>query len=213
MDNNNTDNESGIVDKPEKPSEHAEEHDNGLIKTEESSVYTNDSQSVKITQKNGGGFMKKVNVSLIIALVICLIAIGYMYTLKVGDQLKIENAEKDIIRLSTELDLLKEEKTKWENDKTQVSKSIGSVRTVLAQTLIDLEVVSSEIGLVPLDTPAPTELLLIPTAEPEPMEVLPAEELEITPQPIKESAEPTTKEDVKNTDKAPSEAPKTTKKP
>ncbi|NMD38864.1 MAG: hypothetical protein GYA87_09335 [Christensenellaceae bacterium] len=138
-----------------------------------------DEETDKTIEKDGeknmsdeGKKSKKVNLSLVVALVICLLVIAYMYTLRVGDQLKIDTAEKDIVKLTAELDLIKEEKTKWENDKTIVSKSIGSVRTVLAQTLIDLEEVSMNIGLVPLE----------PTVEE------PVEEVEET---IDEEVEPT----------------------
>ncbi len=152
--------------------------------------YEKDTENDKIPEKNGGKRMKKVNISLVVALVICLLVIGYMYTLRVGDQLKIDNTEKDVVRLTTELDLLKEEKTKWENDKTVVSKSIGSVRTVLAKTLLDLEEVSTDIGLTPIYTPVPE-----PTAEPTP-EATPesSPEPEVTP-----VAEPV--EEVKETEK------------
>lgn len=90
--------------------------------------------------------MKKSSYTLIAILVICLAAIGYLVFEKAGDQRQLKLLDARIEDLNKSLDALRVEKLAWENEKSRVSQSLGSVQDVLRSTLDELDVVVESIG-------------------------------------------------------------------
>ncbi len=83
--------------------------------------------------------MKKFVYPLVAALILCLVGIGMLLSARVGDRNEMQ-------RLQAEIAALNEEKADWDAQKTQVSKSLSGVRSVLVKTLVDLEDVSATLG-------------------------------------------------------------------
>ena len=93
--------------------------------------------------------MKKSAVyPLIAVLIVCVVACGILFFERQGTKGQLAEANGLLIEMTKELDTLKAEKTKWEAEKVSVGKSIGSVKTVLIDTLADLDKVTTAIGLV-----------------------------------------------------------------
>ncbi len=84
--------------------------------------------------------MKKIVYPLVAALILCLVGIGMLLSARVGDR-------NELNRLQAQVALLEEQKEQWDAQKTQVSKSLSSVRGVLVKTLVDLEDVSASLGM------------------------------------------------------------------
>lgn len=93
--------------------------------------------------------MKKIVYPLVAALILCLVGIGVLVVQRAGDQRQLKDAQ-------AQIETLLEEKQAWETEKQRVGESLGSVRTVLVKTLVDLEEVSSAIGLPVAAKPSPT---------------------------------------------------------
>lgn len=93
--------------------------------------------------------MKKIVYPLVAALILCLVGIGILVAQRAGDQRQLKDAQ-------AQIETLLEEKQAWESEKQRVGESLGSVRTVLVKTLVDLEEVSSAIGLPVASKPSPT---------------------------------------------------------
>ena len=108
--------------------------------------------------------MKKSSYTLIAFLVICLAAIGYLVFEKAGDQRQLKLLNAQIEDLNKNLDALRIEKLAWENEKSRVAQSLGSVQGVLRSTLDELDVVVESIGKS-LSTKSPG---ILETGEPEP---------------------------------------------
>lgn len=102
---------------------------------------------------------KSMNYSLIAALILCIVIAGISYVKQYSADKKLKESEIRIAELSVQLDLLKTEKEKWDADKLRVAGSIRSIRTVLVNTLNDLEEVTNVIGsvesILPSDVPSP----------------------------------------------------------
>ncbi len=112
--------------------------------------------------------MKKTTYTLAALLVICLVGLGLLLASRLGDHRQMQTLNQRVDELTVALDGLQKEKAVWEQEKTRVAQSLGSVRGVLVKTLVDLEEVSAQIGL-PLPTvapPAPSEKPQEATAAP-----------------------------------------------
>ena len=108
--------------------------------------------------------MKKSSYTLIAFLVICLAVIGYLVFEKAGDQRQLKLLDAQIEDLNKNLDALRIEKLAWENEKSRVAQSLGSVQGVLRSTLDELDVVVESIGKS-LSTKSPG---ILETEEPDP---------------------------------------------
>ena len=111
--------------------------------------------------------MKKTTYTLAALLVICLVGLGLLLASRLGDHRQMQTLNQRVDELTVALDSLQKEKAVWEQEKTRVAQSLGSVRGVLVKTLVDLEEVSAQIGL-PLPTVAPPAPTAKPTASPAP---------------------------------------------
>ena len=108
--------------------------------------------------------MKKTTYTLGALLVLCLVGLGLLLAGRLADQRELKTLNQRVEEVTAEVVLLRQEKVAWEEEKTRVAQSLGSVRGVLVKTLVDLEEVSAQIGL-PLSTPVPAAQSPKPTQE------------------------------------------------
>lgn len=116
--------------------------------------------------------MKKSAAYPLIALLIILLAVsGILLIERQGDRnqlsqkeallgetaTKLEVAEKNIAKLKTEIEDILMEKEQWESDKLRVGSSIARVKTVLIDSLADLDKVTQAIGVPEDIAPRATE--------------------------------------------------------
>jgi chromosome segregation ATPase len=117
--------------------------------------------------------MKKSAVyTLIAVLIVSIVLCGVLFFDRQSTQARLKDADSRVAALETEnkqlsdaVTKLQGEQTKWQEEKVLVGKSIGSVKSVLIDSLSDLDKVSTSIGLVtdisaqPKETEAPKATL------------------------------------------------------
>ena len=100
--------------------------------------------------------MKKSAVyTLIAVLIVSIVLCGVLFFDRQSTQARLKDADSRVAALETEnkqlsdaVTKLQGEQTKWQEEKVLVGKSIGSVKSVLIDSLSDLDKVSTSIGLV-----------------------------------------------------------------
>lgn len=103
---------------------------------------------------------------LIALLILSLIACGVLFMDRQSLKIRLQSAEEQMIAAQEEVGVLLSEKEQWTQEKKAVGKTIGAVKTVLIDTLKELDEVTDVFKAGPAETPTATEAPLALTPKP-----------------------------------------------